>query len=130
MPRFLNFLTAKRALCDHSVKAWSSLICKYVWFHAGVSPSSDQIRKYEHTNTFGLIASPTSNVIWASKSTATEPTQRSSDVGIAIVGANEEVICWDLRKSELIGRWRDATNIAEVTVITPNPIEQDVYAVG
>ena len=46
------------------------------------------------------------------------------------MGANEECLCWDVKKSELAGRWRDSNCTAEVTVLTKSPTDPDVCAVG
>ena len=55
---------------------------------------------------------------------------RSSGAGRAIVGANEEVFCWDVKKGELLGRWNDSNCNAEVTVISRSSADPDIYAVG
>ena len=46
------------------------------------------------------------------------------------MGADEEVLCWDLKKGELLGRWKDSACSAEVTVIAPSRADPDIYAVG
>ena len=46
------------------------------------------------------------------------------------MGANEEVLCWELKKGELLGRWKDSKCSAEVTVIARSRADPDVYAVG
>lgn len=46
------------------------------------------------------------------------------------MGADEEVLCWDLKKGELLGRWKDSSCSAEVTVIARSNADPDVYAVG
>jgi U3 small nucleolar RNA-associated protein 12 len=56
-------------------------------------------RKYEHTKTFGLVNSSTANVIWSADKSSTS---RSGSSGRAVVAANEEVLCWDIRKGELL----------------------------
>ncbi|KAL5364412.1 hypothetical protein BJX96DRAFT_168251 [Aspergillus floccosus] len=63
--------------------------------------------KFEHANTFGLIASASSNAIWARDDDLTGAARRTGS-GRAIVGASEEVLCWDIKKGELLGRWRDS----------------------
>ena len=55
---------------------------------------------------------------------------RSSGAGRAIVGADEEVLCWDVKKGELLGRWKDSNCSAEVTVIARSNADPDIYAVG
>ena len=46
------------------------------------------------------------------------------------MGADEEVLCWDVKKGELLSRWRDPACSAEVTVIAGSDADPDVYAVG
>ena len=46
------------------------------------------------------------------------------------MGANEEVLCWDLKKGDLLGRWKDSSCSAEVTVIARSSADPDLYAVG
>ena len=46
------------------------------------------------------------------------------------MGADEEVLCWDLKKGELLGRWKDSSCSAEVTVIARSSADADIYAVG
>ena len=46
------------------------------------------------------------------------------------MGANEEVFCWDVKKGELQGRWKDSNCSAEVTVIARSKADLDIYAVG
>jgi U3 small nucleolar RNA-associated protein 12 len=40
------------------------------------------------------------------------------------------VICWDVKKGELIGRWRDDSCNADVTVIVQSKTDPDIFAVG
>ncbi|KAK4692426.1 U3 small nucleolar RNA-associated protein 12, partial [Lecanoromycetidae sp. Uapishka_2] len=86
--------------------------------------------KYEHSKTFGLIASASSNVIWCRDENDGHTTLRSSGAGRAIIGADEEVLCWDVKKGELLSRWKDAACSAEVTVIVRSDADPDLYAVG
>ncbi|KAI0125734.1 WD domain-containing protein [Xylariales sp. AK1849] len=80
--------------------------------------------KYEHAKSFGLVTSSTSNIVWA-------PNDRSStSAGQAVVAANEEVITWDIKKGELLSRWRDGNCSAQVTAIAQSKTDKDVYAVG
>ena len=46
------------------------------------------------------------------------------------MGANEDVLVWDIKKGELLSRWTASENTAQVTVITSNPADPDVFAVG
>ena len=47
-----------------------------------------------------------------------------------MVGADEDILCWDLKKGELFSRWKDANCSAEVTVIARSEADPDIYAVG
>jgi U3 small nucleolar RNA-associated protein 12 len=40
------------------------------------------------------------------------------------------VLCWDVKKGELLSRWRDSSCTEEVTVIRRNEVDPDVFAVG
>lgn len=81
-------------------------------------------RKYEHAKSFGLVSSSSSNIVWSSRDKA------STGAGQAIVAANEEVLCWDIKKGELLARWRDEKNKAQVTAIAQSKTDKDIYAVG
>ena len=87
-------------------------------------------RKYEHSKTFGLITSGSSNVVWAADEHAPLASGRQTGAGRAIVGADEDVLCWDVKKGELLSRWRDRECKAEVTTIANSTADPDVYAVG
>ncbi|KIW03981.1 uncharacterized protein PV09_04812 [Verruconis gallopava] len=81
--------------------------------------------KYEASRTFGLVNSASSNVL-----SVVEGGRRGTGVGLAVVGACEEVYQWDVKTGELIGRWKDGSNKANVTAITRSVADPDVYAVG
>ncbi|KAJ5239666.1 Small-subunit processome Utp12 [Penicillium chermesinum] len=85
--------------------------------------------KFEHSNTFGLVASASSNAIWA-KDDQIPGSARQTGAGRAIVGAAEEVLCWDVKKGELLGRWRDSACRAQVTVVTQSKTDEDIFADG
>lgn len=109
---------------------WSNPTCECVNSrHYIPSVSANRSRKYEHSKTFGLITSVSSNTVWASQEKS-DTALRSSGAGQAIVGADEEVLCWDIKKGELLGRWKDNDCIAEVTTIAQSKADPDVYAVG
>ena len=73
-----------------------------------------------------MVTSSTSNAIWSG-----EPgVSRNTGAGRAVVPANEEVLCWDLKKGELLGRWKDSNCRSQVTAITPSTTDNDVFAVG
>ncbi|KAL2041395.1 hypothetical protein N7G274_005777 [Stereocaulon virgatum] len=86
--------------------------------------------KYEHSKTFGLITSPSSNALWCPDKSAQNAAVRSSGAGRAVVGADEEVLCWDVKKGELLSRWKGANCSAEVTVIARSRADPDIHAVG
>lgn len=46
------------------------------------------------------------------------------------MGANEEVLCWDIEGAKLIGRWKDSSCGAEVTTIAQSKKDPDIHAVG
>lgn len=71
-----------------------------------------------------MIATNTSNIVWASKD------RTGSGAGQAVVAANEEVLCWDIKKGELISRWRDERCTVPVTAIAQSKTDKDVFAVG
>ena len=74
--------------------------------------------------------SAASNVVWTQESSALGSLNRGSGAGHAFVGACEQVLCWDVKKGELLSRWRDSKCNAEVTVIERSAVDPDVYAVG
>ncbi|KZF25906.1 putative small nucleolar ribonucleo protein complex subunit Dip2 [Xylona heveae TC161] len=86
--------------------------------------------KYEHSHTFGLVNSASANVVWTADENAVEPSSRQTGAGRAIVGANEEVLQWDVKKGELLSRWRDNDCNAEVTAVVQSKSDPDIYAVG
>ena len=90
---------------------------------------TDCHRKFEHSKTFGLVASASSNAIWARDDELAGSARRTGS-GRAFVGASEEVLCWDIKKGELLGRWRDTSCKAQVTVITQSKTDEDIFAVG
>jgi U3 small nucleolar RNA-associated protein 12 len=82
--------------------------------------------KYELSRTFGLVASTLSNVVSVTQSGG----PRSNAAGLAVVGANEEVLTWDIKKGELVGRWNDPASNAQVTAICQSKADPDLFAVG
>ncbi|KAK7729579.1 beta transducin [Botryosphaeria dothidea] len=83
--------------------------------------------KYEHSQTFGVVNSATSNVVWTPEPAAAA---RTTGAGHAYVAANEEVLCWDVKKGERLSTWRDSSCSAEVTQIAQSKTDPDVFAVG
>lgn len=69
-------------------------------------------------------------MVWAPDETAPDASLRSTGAGRAVVSANEEVLCWDVKKGELLSRWRDIDCKAEVTAIARSKADRDIYAVG
>ncbi|KAF2869335.1 hypothetical protein BDV95DRAFT_596353 [Massariosphaeria phaeospora] len=86
--------------------------------------------KYEQTDAFGVVATATSNIVWTSEGITAPGSSRPAGAGRAYAGANEEVICWDVKKGELLSRWRDSACTEEVTVICQSKVDPDVFAVG
>lgn len=82
------------------------------------------LSKYEHAKTFGVVVSSTANIVWVSKD------RTGTGAGQAVVAANEEVLCWDIKKGDLVSRWRDERCSASVTCIVQSQTDKDVFAVG
>ncbi|KAM4054977.1 dip2/Utp12 family protein [Hirsutella rhossiliensis] len=80
--------------------------------------------KYEHAKSFGVVATATSNIVWTSKD------RTGASAGQAVVAANEQVLCWDIKKGELLGRWRDERCSVSVSAIAQSQTDKDVFAVG
>jgi U3 small nucleolar RNA-associated protein 12 len=80
--------------------------------------------KYEHAKSFGTVLSSTSNLVWTSKD------RTGTGAGQAVTAANEEVLCWDIKKGELISRWRDERCSYSVTAIAQSGVDKDMFAVG
>ena len=68
-------------------------------------------------------------MVWSADAT-NSISSRSSGAGRAVVAANEEVLCWDIRKGELLSRWRDKDCKSQVTALAQSKVDPDVYAVG
>lgn len=77
-----------------------------------------------------MVATATSNIVWTSEGATQPGSNRPAGAGRAYAAANEEVLCWDVKKGELLSRWRDSTCTEEVTVIRRSEVDQDVFAVG
>ncbi|KAF2278129.1 WD40 repeat-like protein [Westerdykella ornata] len=86
--------------------------------------------KYEQTDAFGVVASATSNIVWTSEGVTQPGSSRPAGSGRAYAAANEEVLCWDVKKGELLSRWRDSSCTEEVTVLCRSEVDPDVFAVG
>ncbi|RJE22189.1 DOM34-interacting protein [Aspergillus sclerotialis] len=85
--------------------------------------------KFEHSNSFGIVTSASSNAIWARDDEISGAARRTG-AGRAFVGASEEVLCWDVKKGELLGRWKDSACSAQVSTITQSKTDEDIFAVG
>ncbi|KAK5948255.1 beta transducin [Knufia fluminis] len=85
--------------------------------------------KFEQSSTFGQICSTTSNCIWDPR-TENESTTSRTGAGRAFVGANEDVLVWDLKLGEVESRWHASDNKAQVTVICRSQTDPDIFAVG
>ncbi|KAH7123859.1 hypothetical protein B0J11DRAFT_530080 [Dendryphion nanum] len=86
--------------------------------------------KYEQTDAFGVVASSTSNIVWSPEGVTQPGSSRAAGSGRAYTAANEEVLCWDVKKGELLSRWRDSSCTEEVTAICRSEVDPDVFAVG
>ncbi|MBE7180979.1 MAG: hypothetical protein INR71_07180, partial [Terriglobus roseus] len=73
------------------------------------------------------MTSALSNAVWTSD---TSTNARASGSGTAVVGANEDVLRWDVKKGELLGRWRDGDGTACVTALARSHADQDLFAAG
>ncbi|KAL1841204.1 hypothetical protein VTJ49DRAFT_7325 [Mycothermus thermophilus] len=83
--------------------------------------------KFEPSKSFGVVVSPNSNIVWSSPSRSSA---KATGAGQAIVAANEEVLVWDIKKGELLARWRADNNRANVTALAQSRTDPDVFAVG
>lgn len=88
--------------------------------------------KFEQARSFGVVASSTSNLVWAPSSTTSyfNNSTTATGAGHALVAANEDVLVWDIKKGEQLNRWHDEKNKAQVTAIAASQIDKDVVAVG
>ncbi|KAI1627591.1 Ca2+/calmodulin-dependent protein kinase [Exophiala viscosa] len=84
--------------------------------------------KFEHSKTFGQICTASANVVW--DPSGGDDTTGRGGAGVAYVGANEDVLVWDLKKAERVGIWTVQDNTAVVTVICRSETDPDVFAVG
>lgn len=82
-------------------------------------------RRYEPDQSFGTITTASSNTVWSKAGS-----NRSAGSGRAYVGANEQVLCWDVKKGELLSRWHDKDNKSQVTCISQCDVQPDLFAVG
>ncbi|EEQ32939.1 beta transducin [Microsporum canis] len=85
--------------------------------------------KFEASKTFGLVTSASANAVWL-KDEKTPGSTRKSGAGRAVVGAGENVLCWDIKKGDLLSKWRDPKCQAQVTAIAQSKTDEDLFAVG
>lgn len=76
------------------------------------------------------MSSSTSNIVWGPEGATQPGSSRAAGSGRAYAAANEEVLCWDVKKGELLSRWRDSSCTDEVTAICRSDVDPDVFAVG
>lgn len=84
--------------------------------------------KYEPESVFGVVNSPATNIVWTENNAHT--TTRQTGAGKAYVGANERVLCWDVKRGELLSIWKDKTCRSQVTALSQCPSQHDLFAVG
>lgn len=77
-----------------------------------------------------MVTQGPSNSLWAPDHTAATSGARNTGAGLVYTGANEDVLCWDIKKSELLSRWRADKNTAEVTTIARSNTDPDIFAIG
>jgi U3 small nucleolar RNA-associated protein 12 len=77
-----------------------------------------------HSNSFGIVASGTANIVWTSNQ------REGSSSGQVYVAAKEEVLCWDIKKGEILSRWKDEKCTHAVTSIAQSKADPEVFAVG
>lgn len=56
--------------------------------------------------------------------------ESARSTGLAVAAANEEVLCWDIKKGELVSRWAGTGSKAQVTAIAQSKADKDIFAVG
>jgi U3 small nucleolar RNA-associated protein 12 len=91
--------------------------------------TADVRRKYEPTHTFGTVCTASSNSVWTS-SQPFATAARSTGAGRAYVGANEDVLAWDVKTGELLSTWHDSDNRNEVTSLAQCAAQPDLFAAG
>jgi U3 small nucleolar RNA-associated protein 12 len=87
-------------------------------------------RRYEPATSFGTVCTASSNAVWTSDARTGGNNGRQTGAGKAYVGANEEVLCWDVKKGELLSRWQDTDNKSDVTALAQCQAQDDLFAAG
>jgi len=77
-----------------------------------------------HSKSFGIVAASTANIVW------TPSHREGGSAGQVFVAAKEEVLCWDVKKGEIISRWKDEKCTVSVTAIAQSKADPDIFAVG
>ncbi|KAF2723212.1 WD40 repeat-like protein [Polychaeton citri CBS 116435] len=83
-------------------------------------------RKYEAGQTFGTVTTASCNAIWSRSPGSTS----STGAGRAFVGANEDILCWDVKTSDLAFRLHDSDNSRPVTALSQCAAQPDLIAAG
>lgn len=105
-------------------------VCTLKGYKNAPKSLTNNARKYDFKETFGTVNTPPSNILWTPENAPTDSAGRTTSAGCAFVGANEEVLCWDVKKGELLSRWRDSACRAQVTAIARSKADKDIFAVG
>jgi U3 small nucleolar RNA-associated protein 12 len=92
--------------------------------------STDLHSKFEHSKSFGQVCSAASNSVWLPDEASTNAAVKSTGAGRAVVGANEDVLVWNIKKGEILSRWTATGNTSQVAVIKQSEVDKDVFAVG
>ncbi len=97
-----------------------------------LSSYADTPRKFAQSKSFGQICSASANVVWNPANDHGASTSKASvaGAGCAIVGANEEVLTWDIKKGEILNKWNIDDDQGLVTVITRCDAAPELFAVG
>lgn len=122
-------IAGSQGLCTRTVCA---MVKSYLWVTLGIwrdSLIANLHSKFGHSKTFGQICTASANVVW-DRASDHEDSGNRGGAGCAYVGANEQVLVWDLKKSERVGSWNVEDNNALVTVICRSGVDPDVFAVG
>ncbi|KAH9840489.1 WD domain-containing protein [Teratosphaeria destructans] len=90
-------------------------------------------RRYEASHTFGTVCTASCNILWTPSppsASSSRTTTTTTGAGRAYAGANDDVVCWDIKTSELLSRWHDSDNRSQVTCLAPCAAQPDVLAAG
>ena len=88
-------------------------------------------RRYEPAQAFGTVCTASSNAVWTSEAPGYSTNNaRNTGAGRAYVGANEDVLCWDIKKGELLSTWHDKDSRSTVTALAQCAAQPDLFAAG